>query len=50
MKRRLIAQFDSMGNGTLTLVLLALAAVLVLLALFGHPLVKAAAVVWVVLP
>ena len=42
--------FEGAPDTILTIGLLAAALVLVLVALFGHPLLKAAALAWVVLP
>lgn len=50
MKRQLQAQLSEWPGAALTLALLALAAVIVLIALLGHPLLKVAALAWVILP
>jgi hypothetical protein len=43
-------QFEGAPNYILTIGLLAVATVLTLIAIFGHPLLKAAALAWAVMP
>ena len=50
LERRLRGEVSDWPNGGLTLALLAAAVVLVVIALFGPPVLKAAALVWVALP